>query len=348
LVVAGPGLLQKVTNKKNTSTYHWKTNYTINNYSIIFNIGKYKVVSRTYTTINGNKVPMQFYVLEQDAAKAPHHLDVFEMTVHEQEKYFGEYPWVKEKIAIAETPHLGMEHQTMNAYGNQFRYTKIGGQDYDWLMHHEFGHEWWGNKITAKDWADYWIHEGICSFGDGLYTRELEGEQAYIKYFQHVALNIKNDKPVVVGKDVDEEAAYNDDIYSKGAFFMHTLCYIMGDSVFFPALKQFATDPKYTYNNLVSTDDVQQFFSHASGIDLKPLFNLYLYTTQKLEIHVQRTGTNKYFIKLLNIDMSLPVNVVTDDGTKRIMINKKGVEIKSTMLPQIDPDMYYLKKLIIE
>jgi hypothetical protein len=31
--------------------------------------------------------------------------------------------------------------------------------------------------MTAKDWADYWIHEGICSFGDALYTRELEGQK---------------------------------------------------------------------------------------------------------------------------------------------------------------------------
>jgi aminopeptidase N len=348
LVVAGPGLLQSVTTKKNRSVYHWKTNYTINNYSIIFNVGKYKVVSRTYTTIDGNKVPLQFYVLEEHANKADHHLDVFERTIHEQEKYFGEYPWVKEKIAIAETPHLGMEHQTMNAYGNQFRYSKIGGEDFDWLLHHEFGHEWWGNKMTAKDWADYWIHEGICSFGDALYTRELEGEKAYVKYFQYVSLGIKNDKPVVLGKDIDEEAAYNDDIYNKGAFFMHTLCYVLGDSVFFPALKNFITDPKYTYNNLVSTNDVEQFFSKTSGIDLQPLFHLYLYTTDKLEVHVRRTGIDKYLLQLQNMDMPLPIDVATDNGTQRMVLNKKGVEIKSATLPLIDPDMFYLKKVIIE
>jgi aminopeptidase N len=39
LVVAGPGLLIKTTKKGNTATYHWKTNYGINNYSIIFNAG---------------------------------------------------------------------------------------------------------------------------------------------------------------------------------------------------------------------------------------------------------------------------------------------------------------------
>ncbi len=348
LVVAGPGLLQKVTTKNSTSTYHWKTIYNINNYSILFNIGKYKVVSRTYTTISGNHVPMEFYVLEEHADKAAHQLELLEMGAHIEEKYFGEYPWAKEKIAIAETPHLGMEHQTMNAYGNKFRYEKIGGMDYDWLMHHEFGHEWWGNKITAKDWADYWIHEGICSFGDALYIRDMAGEQAYINHFQMVALGIKNDKPIVSGKDLDEETAYIGDIYSKGAFFMHTLRYVLGDSIFFPALKQFATDPRYTYNNLVSTDDIQQFFSKASGTDLKPLFDLYLRTTEKLEVKVLQIKKDKYLVKLLNIDMPLPLDIVTDNGTKRIPIIKKGVEITSNSLPQIDPDMYYLKKLIIE
>ena len=70
LTVAGPGLLQKVITKKDKKTFYWKTNYTISNYCILFNIGKYKVVSDTYTTINGNRVPVDFYVLEVDTAYA--------------------------------------------------------------------------------------------------------------------------------------------------------------------------------------------------------------------------------------------------------------------------------------
>ena len=73
-----------------------------------------------------------------------------------------------------------MEHQTLNAYGNKFRYTVSGGKDFDWLLLHEFGHEWWGNKVTVKDWADMWIQEGICSFGDRLYTLDYDGKEAYL------------------------------------------------------------------------------------------------------------------------------------------------------------------------
>jgi len=348
LVVAGPGLLQKVTLHGATDTYHWKTNYTINNYSIIFNVGDYTVATRPYTTVDGHNVPIQFYVLKEHAAKAEHFLDIFVKTIHEQEKYFGEYPWAKEKIGMVETPHLGMEHQSMVAYGNKFNYAKVGGEDYDWLMHHEFGHEWWGNKVTAKDWADYWIHEGICTFGDVLYFSEFEGERAYIDHFKKTAPSFGNKVPVVMGKDIDEEAAYNGDIYEKGAFFMHTLCYIMGDSTFFPALKKFVTSPQYTYDNLVTTDDVEQFFSKESGRNLKPLFDLFLRTTDKLEIHIKQMPDNKYLIQSQNISIPLPIDITTDAGTKRMVIDGKGLVLNSKTLPVIDADMFYLKKITIE
>ena len=348
LVVAGPGLLQKVTRHRETATYHWKTNYTINNYSILFNVGDYAVVSRKYTTVDGHVVPLQFYVLKEHEAKAAHHIDIFEKTIHEQEKYFGEYPWAKEKIAIAETPHLGMEHQTMNAYGNKFRYTKVGGEDYDDLMHHEFGHEWWGNKVTAKDWADYWIHEGINTFGDALYVREFEGEVAYNNFFKKASFGFGNKIPVVTGKDIDEEAAYNGDIYGKGAFFMHTIRYVIGDSVFFPSLKKFVTSPKYTYDNLVNTADVEQFFSQQSGMDLKPLFNLYLRTVNKLEIYIKQVGLNKYLVQLQNMGTPLPMEIRTDAGIKKLMITPKGTTVESKTLPVIDEDDYYLKKIVVE
>jgi aminopeptidase N len=348
LVVAGPGLLQSVKKHGETATFHWKTNYSINNYSILFNAGDYTVATRPYTTCDGHNVPIQFYVLNEHKDKAPRFLDIFVKTIHEQEKYFGEYPWAKEKIGMVETPHLGMEHQSMVAYGNKFKYAKIGGDDYDWLMHHEFGHEWWGNKVTAKDWADYWIHEGICTFGDALYIKEFEGNAAYIQHWKQAAPTFANKIPIVMGKDIDEEAAYNSDIYGKGAFFMHTLCYVIGDNVFYPAIKKFATSPKYTYDNLVNTDDVEQFFSKESGKDLKPLFDLYLRTINKLDISIKAQRGDKYLIQLQNIAIPLPIDITTDAGTKRMMVDSKGIRVDSKTMPVVDADSYYLKKVTME
>lgn len=348
LVATGPGLLQKTTTKKGKTTWHWKTNYTISNYCILFNVGKYKVAKRIYTTCDGNKVPMEYYVLEENFDKAEKLLDLYEQSCRIQEKYFGEYPWVKERIAASETPHLGMEHQTNIAYGNKYRYTKVGDKDFDWLLHHEFGHEWWANKVTNRDWGHMWIQEGICSFGDALATRELAGEDAYLKRMEQTARNTQNKLPVVRGDEVDSDSAYYSDIYGKGAFFMHTLRYVMGDDIFFPTLKKLATDPKYTYDNTVMTTDVEQLFSSAYGKSMKPLFQLFLYTTDKLEIHVRKTADDKYVVKLLNLDMPLPVNIVSDAGRQRMVVDKKGITVTSKTAIQVDPDVYYLKKLIVE
>ncbi len=348
LVATGPGLLQSSKTKKDKTIWHWKTNYTISNYCILFNIGKYKVASRIYTTIDGNKVPMEYYALEENFDKAEKLLDLYEQSCRIQEKYFGEYPWVKERIAACETPHLGMEHQTNIAYGNKYKYTKVGDKDFDWLLHHEFGHEWWANKITNRDWGHMWIQEGICSFGDALATRDLAGEDAYLKRMQQTARNTQNRLPVVRGDEVDSDSAYYGDIYGKGAFFMHTLRYVMGDDIFFPTLKKLATAPQYTYDNTVVTADVEQLFSNAYGKSMKPLFQLFLYTTDKLEIHVRKTADDKYLVKLLNLDMPLPVNIVTDAGMQRMVVDKKGITVTSKTAIQVDPDVYYLKKLIIE
>lgn len=348
LTVAGPGLLKKVTTRGRQSTFHWKTNYTISNYCILFNVGRYKVAKRTYTTIDGNRVPMEYYVLEENVDKAEKLLDLFQQSSRILEKYFGEYPWAKERIAASETPHLGMEHQTNIAYGNRYRYQQLGGNDFDWLLHHEYGHEWWANKVTNRDWGHMWIQEGICTYGDQLARLELAGEEEYLKSLRQIARHTENKYPIVRGDEVDSDSAYHGDIYGKGALFMHTLRFVMGDSLFFPALRKLATDPLYTYDNTVVTADVEKLFSGAYGKSLQPLFQLYLYSTDKLEIGVKQRTDDKYEIKLLNIEMALPLEVLTDSGKQKIMVDRNPVAIISRSPIQVDPSGHFLKKIIVE
>lgn len=193
-----------------------------------------------------------------------------------------------------------------------------------------------------------WIQEGICSYGDALATRELAGEEAYQARMRQTARNTQNKYPVVRGDEVDSDSAYQGDIYGKGAFFMHTLRYVMGDEAFFPTLKKLATAPQYTYDNTVVTSDVEELFSGAHGKSLKPLFQLFLYSTDKLEISVKQTADDKYLVKLLNIDMPLPVEVDTDSGTQRLTLEKKPVTLTSKTPLQVDPKGFYLKKVILE
>jgi aminopeptidase N len=349
LVVAGPGLLMNVSTKKNKSTYYWKTNYTISNYCILFNIGKYKVAKDTYTTIEGNKVPIEYYVLEADTAQARKVIEMKKRDSKILEKYFGEYPWAKEKIGIAEVPNSGMEHQTMITFDNKFKYKTIGGQEYSDNLFHEYAHEWWANKVTNKDWAHMWIQEGIATYAEALAMLELGGEAAYNTIIDGHRRGVKNRKAMVLGEEITEEEVYSGgDIYGKGSFFMHSLRYLIGDEIFFPTLKKLATDPKYTYDNVVTTNDVESLFSKAAGKNLKPFFDFYLRTTNVIDVNVKEIGFQKYQIKINNFFMPLPFDIISNDKLNKTIITAEGIVINSTYAPQIDPKGFYLKKITMQ
>jgi aminopeptidase N len=347
LVVAGPGLLQKTTFKNNKATYFWKTNYTISNYCVIFNIGKYKVAKDSYTTINGNVVPIEFYVLEEDTMHARKLIETKIRDTKILEKYFGEYPWYKEKIGIAEVPNSGMEHQTMITFNNKFEYRNIGGHEYSDNLFHEYAHEWWANKVTNKDWAHMWIQEGIGTYAEALAYYDLGGQEAYDAKMAAFKRSIKSKKPMVGGEELSEDETYaGNDIYTKGAFFMHSLRYVIGDEIFFPTLKKLATDPQYTYDNFVVSNDVEALFSNAVGYTLKPFFDFYLRTTNTLDFNVKEIGFQQYQISPANYIMDLPVDIMINNKIERKIMVKDGLKITSQYTPIIDPNGFYLKKVV--
>ena len=348
LSVAGPGLLQKTITKNNKTTFSWKTNYTISNYCIVFNIGKYYVAKDSYTTINNHVVPIEFYVLMEDTMHAKKLIETKIRDTKILEKYFGEYPWYKEKIGIAEVPNSGMEHQTMITFNNQFKYVTIGGQDYSDNLFHEYAHEWWANKVTNKDWAHMWIQEGIATYAEALALYELGGQEAYNEIIAKHKRGIKYKKPMVGAEELSEDETYaSTDIYAKGSFFMHSLRYVIGDDVFFPTLKKLATDPAYTYDNFVTTADVEKLFSNAVGYSLKPFFDFYLRTTNVLDFSIKEIGYQQYQIKLNNYFMDLPIDIMINGKMEKFMIGKDGIKIKSNLPPTIDPIGYYLKKVLL-
>ena len=129
---------------------------------------------------------------------------------------------------------------------------------------------------------------------------------------------------------------------------MHSLRYLLGDDIFLPTLKKLATDEKYTYDNFVTTKDVEQLFSKESGQDLAPFFHFYTRTNDVIDISIKETGHQKYSIKINNFFMPLPFDVVTSGGMKRMTINKEGITVDSEFPPQVDNKGHYLKKITIQ
>lgn len=338
--VAANGLLEHDFVTAGRRTFQWKTRYPVSNYNINFTVGKLVPVERMYTTVEGHRMPVIFYVNEHDLDKADTHLDIAVENLSFHEKYFGEYPFYKEKFGLAHTSYLGMEHQTINAYGNHFKYDSIRGKKWDWLMLHEMGHEWWANKVTIADWADYWIHEGITTYADALYIDDRFGSDAYHNKMASIARGIKNEKPMIPQRNADTDLVYQGDIYSKGAYLMHTLRFIMGDEPFFKALKSYAASPANTYQNFASTDQFIDFFEQHTSHKLEQYIKMHLQTIDLMNPEVVQKEEGIYEVST-GLSFDVPVEVEVDGSLQTISENHITIAAKNP--PVVDPNNWYLK-----
>jgi len=301
LVVAGNGVATGMTEKDGWRTYDWRARNP-STYGVSLNIGPYEVLAGDYVSRYGNTIPLRYWYLQGDAEnakKAQGLFDEFTPMLDFFESRIGPYPFGDEKMGVVETPHLGMEHQTINAYGNKYLKSPYG---YDWLLHHELSHEWFGNQMTNADWDDMWLHEGFGSYMQPLYLQSLRGEMAFQAELFKQRQAIKNKAPIVSGKtqriqdvyDADKGGPGND-IYVKGSLILHTLRNLVGDDAFFRATRRmvYGTDtpvPGQFQPRWSSTKEFIGIANEAAGRDLGWFFDAYLYHAALPELVETRAG----------------------------------------------------------
>jgi aminopeptidase N len=313
------------------TTWNW-TARDINPYAVALNIGPYEKVERTYVSRFGNRFPMEYWHLRSDdpvkvaalfAQFAPM-MDFFEATI-------GPYPFGDEKMGVVETPHLGMEHQTINAYGNGYR---IDLRGYDWLLHHELAHEWFGNQMTNANADDFWLHEGLGTYMQPLYAAWLNGDRYMQIELGKLHADLANRYPVVSGRPqqaggyLDGEGPGND-IYFKGALTAHTLRMLIGDEAFFRSLATLIygrPDPapgNFTTTRR-STRDFIDIVEAEAGRDLDWLFRAYLMNAALPVLNQTRAGDR------------LTLSWTTGDGAPFPMPLELSVDGTVTTLPMTD------------
>ena len=196
--------------------------------------------------------------------------------------------------------------------------------------------------MNAADWSDYWIHEGICTYADALYHREMAGEEGYHKKMAIARHGIQNVMSIIPKRNATTDEVYQSDIYGKGSYLMHSLRFIMGDRRFFHALRDFITDLQYTYQNLVLEKDFTMHFSSRAGQDLSPFIHMMLYTTDLPVAVVRKVKENRYALSVEAVGMKLPVEVNIGDRIRKIKLSSDPVLIRAKEKPVIDPNHWYL------
>lgn len=356
LVAAGNGVAMGMEEKNGWRTYHWRARDP-DTYAISLNIGPFEVLEGEYKSRFGNTIPLRYWYLKGNQAKARELFAEFPKMLEFFEAYIGPYPFGDEKMGVVQTPHLGMEHQTVNAYGNDYKKSEYG---YDWLLQHEFAHEWFGNQLTNADWDDMWLHEGYGTYMQPLYLQWLRGDMEYYANLMKHRTDLINKFPVVSGHSqtgsqvYDEATGPGHDLYYKGSVILHTLRNLIGDNDFFAVTRQavYGTDKPAPGNfkpRYLSTPQYIDIVNKVTGRDYRWFFDVYLYQPALPELIEQRDAKGLSLRWKTPGDRPFPMPVeVRVDGRERVVAMKDGsgrIDLPAGAVYTIDPHSKVLRAL---
>ncbi|MFN3589870.1 MAG: M1 family metallopeptidase [Spirosomataceae bacterium] len=343
------GRLRKVelNPESNTRTYDWFVSNPINNYGVNINIGNFVRFSETYAGEKG-KLDMDYFVLPYNLEKAKvHFLDAPKM-MQAFEHWFGPYPFYEDGFKLVEVPYLGMEHQSSVTYGNQYMKGYLGrdlsgtghGLNFDFIIIHESGHEWFANNITYKDIADMWIHESFTNYSENLFLEFYQGKQIGAEYVIGTRKNILNTSPIIGVYGVNKEGS--GDMYYKGGNMLHTIRQILQDDEKWRQILRGLN--KDFYHQVVTTKMVENYLIEKSGIPLQKVFDQYLrqITIPTLEWKVTKNAISYRWTTCVD-GFDMPLDVLLDDKKTRIYPTKQWQKINGSQL-QIVKDFYVIDK----
>lgn len=372
VLLGSNGLLADSVKNADTIYYNWKTEYPLSTYLIVISSKKnYQLNEIYWKSLSGKNIPVRFYWNEGENTSALTHI---KNITPDMMKYFSEllcdYPFEKNGYATLNELFIfgGMENQTLislcpNCWDEN-------------LIAHEFSHQWFGNLITLKTWSDVWLNEGFATFAEGIWIEHKYGEKAYKDYMKIQAerfFQANNKFPIFNrewrNKIPDTNTLYNGAIiYAKAAAVLDMLRYILGDSVFFAALKSYTNDKSLQYGNISTEEFISKFITYI-GKDIGWFFNQWLsgiyYPIYKNYYSITQESS-EYFVDLVftqenkeNIYYKMPfeIQILFEDGTlvKEVVFNTMNnqnfqfIYEKKPLKIYFDPDdKVLLKELYVE
>lgn len=230
------------------------------------------------------------------------------------------------------------------------------------LLAHELAHQWFGDLVTCRTWADLWLNEGFATYYQKLWTLHALGPDRFAEQMagaRRAALGADRStpRPVVTDRYRHPSELFDGHAYPKGAWVLHMLRERLGHAVFDAGIARYLKAHRHTS---VETVDLRKALEAESGRSLRGFFQRWLrqpgaprvtaklqWRKGQLHVHLQQTqgvdGQRPLF--------RLPVEVAVATGG-RVQVHKVLLDSARASLdlpmPQapswvmVDPDMRLL------
>ena len=373
LVVANGQLKDKRENADKTLTWVYTESKPIPAYCMIIAAGEFALLQPTERT----STPLSYYVPQTDKdyavkgfSAAPFAVDFFSERV-------APYPYEKLALIVGATRFGGMENSSAIVFpGSLFNERTSGSNRFGIrsqlldVTAHEIAHQWFGDSVTETTWADLWLSEGFATYFAGLFIEKFDGQDAFRAYMRRQAdtyyvFEKEHRIPLHDTETPELFALLNGNNYQKGAWVLHMLRGMLGDTVFFRGIREYYDAHKEGNAN---SEDLRAAMEKASGQDLKGFFKSWVYGSghPRYEVTwawtptgIQQSGTLNIAVKQTQSDEAfltpLAVEIVMQgSAAKRELIRPTGKEALATFsLPRrpeavrIDPDDFVLKEISV-
>jgi aminopeptidase N len=249
---------------------HWTQSMPIATWLYALGVARFS----SYRAGEVEGVPLETWVFPQDRERAQ---TLFEPLSRRALAFFvGQIgPYSYEKLANVQAAGIngGMEHATAIFYGEKEVASGRGP------VVHEIAHQWFGNSVTERDWDDVWLSEGFATYFDLLFTEHDQGRDAFVERVKKSRAQVLEleaklpDTPIIHRNLADMSKVLNQLVYQKGAWTLHMLRYLIGDTAFWSGIRDYYA--RYRNQN-ASTDDLRACMEDAADVSLKWFFDQWL------------------------------------------------------------------------
>lgn len=353
VAVANGNLRKKWEPTDGKQRYDWFVSYPINNYNVSINVGHYVHFEDTYESFDGEELALDYYVIDYNLPKAKKQFEQVTPMLKAYEHYLGKYPFWEDGFALIETYYLGMEHQSGIAYGNRYMRGYLGGlipedMDWDYIIVHEAGHEYFGNAVSVADHAEMWIHESFTTYLEALYVEYHYDEERSIEYLMSQLPFVKNEEPMLGPLGVNFTGFETSDYYYKGAWMLHTLRHVVNDDpLFLGGLRSFYQDHKY---DIVSTEETVAYFSEFFGRDLGPFFDQYLRYEDVPVLELRTRGGQVDYRLATDTELTMPLAILLDGERVRIEAGPEWQPLAPGYTPEdvmVDKERFLVEREVV-
>ena len=250
--------------------FNWQENFPIAPYLIAVSIFPYTLD----TLWVADTLPVWLYYYPDDSENAVYDWYPVTEAINIYSRFYGSYPF--EKYGMCEAPIMwgwgAMEHQTITTFGDNL---VTGDRSYITVVAHELSHHWWGDMVTCGTWKDIWINEGFAVFSEALYVENAWGEEdgrGYVggMHSQYIEGESREGRFPIY----DPDYMWGVTVYEKGGAVLDMLRFLLGDSLFFNLLSDYADSFRYSYATI---SDFQRIAEETTGEELDWFFNQWIY-----------------------------------------------------------------------